>query len=142
MKLDNWTALTTNSSSMIYVLRDGMEEKAAELLKEYNIVFKTEADFPEFAKDYPDTAGVARKYGEKEIAIPFWERPPYTYDTAHSDEWWEKYYEATKEYSEQVREAIGDNHFTWFIPDHEDSEMSEEEIKIYKYLSRNWDRTG
>lgn len=144
MKLDNWTGLTTNSSSMIYVLRKGMEEKAKALLEkyleEYKVDFKTAKDFPAFVEKYPHTGNVIYRYPD--IDPPRWKEPPFP--SGNDDDRWDEYYKAytkaARAYREQVEKAIGDNEFTWFVPDHEDNEMSEEEMKLYEYISNTWTR--
>lgn len=140
MKLDNWTGLTTNSSSMIYVLREGMEEKAKVLLKEYDVEFKTAKDFPAFAEKYPHTGSIIYRYPD--ITPPHWKEPPFptNFDDNKWNEFYKAYDKATRTYRKEVEKAIGDNEFTWFVPDHEDNEMDEEEMKRYEYVSDNWTR--
>lgn len=140
MKLDNWTGLTTNSSSMIYVLREGMEEKARVLLEEYNVEFKTAKDFPAFVEQYPHVGDTIYRYPD--IIPPHWKKPPFPtdFDDNRWNEFYKAYNEAARAYREEMEKAIGNNEFIWFVPNHEDNEMDTEEMKRYEYVSDNWTR--
>lgn len=141
MKLDNWTGLTTNSSSMVYVLREGMLDKATTLLEEYDVRILDSERFWNFAEDYPHIVECVLPYFD-ECNLPDCFSPIYRIDDNNIN--WSAYEEDRQLYIDAyikvAREKLGNKPILWFNPHHEDHEMSEEEMKMYEYVSYRWTR--
>lgn len=138
MKFHSFTSLTTNSSSMIYILREGAEEEAKEILKRYNITVRGIDLLEAFICSYPHIATII------DHEVPSWKdyEPPWpkSMDSGKYEEYSTLYHEQAAKYAKDCMKIIGTQNIQWFEPHHEDNQMSDEEMDSYESISDRYGR--
>jgi len=138
MILHSFTGLTTNSSRMIYVLREGVEEEAREIIEKYKITIHGIQLLEAFICDHPHIAETISD------DVPPWKdyEPPWPRGT-NPDRFMnynDMYHDKAVEYARDCMKILGTQTIRWFRPDHEDNEMQDDEMEAYESISAAYGR--
>jgi hypothetical protein len=139
MKLHSFTSLTTNSSSMVYVIMDEQMERAKELAEKYNFIIHDINALEAFIQRHPHTGSIF------DDNIDNWDNyePPWPRESNDPDKFQEynkKYREAAQTYAKYCISVIKDKNIKWFSPNKEDNDMSETEADDYCSISSGYTR--